>query len=99
MDPIIIHDITAVENAVGGIRWVYNVATTLRDVWISPQFRIIRANHKNRGSKPLIDFHFNGRLNLSIDVALNLEERRIREHLGRFGNSKKKTGKLLCVAF
>jgi hypothetical protein len=76
----------AVENAIG-FKWAINLKSVLPNVWISPQVRTKYAEHAGRGAKPLIDFYFNGRMNLGIELALNLKfdgKSGIRSHLERF---------------
>jgi hypothetical protein len=83
------YDAVAVENAVG-FRWGFNVRSVLRNVWVAPQVRTAYAEHSKPGAKPVIDFIFNGRLNLGIKLALNLKADGIQEHLTRFdGNYKR----------
>jgi hypothetical protein len=82
------YDIDAVENAVG-FRWGYNVKSALSEVWVAPQVRTKNVNHVGRGPKPVIDFFFNGRMNMGIELALNQKATGIREHLERFDNNYK----------
>jgi hypothetical protein len=77
------YDITAVENAIG-FRWGYNIRKVLPEVWVAPQVRTQYAEHNMSGAKPVIDFFFNGRLNLGIELALNLKADGITKHLQRF---------------
>ena len=82
------YDLDAVENAVG-FRWGYNVKSALSEVWVAPQVRTKNVNHVGRGPKPVIDFFFNGRMNMGIELALNQKATGIREHLERFDNNYK----------
>jgi len=77
------YNITAVENAIG-FRWGYNIRSVLPEVWFAPQVRTQYAEHNMSGAKPVIDFFFNGRLNLGIELALNLKADGITKHLQRF---------------
>ncbi len=65
-----------------GFRWGFIVRKVLEGVWVAPQIR----SQSDERKKPLLDFflYFNGRLNLGIEVALNLRAEGIREHLERF---------------
>ena len=62
-----------VENAVG-FRWAFNVRSVNRNVSIYPQVRNPYAEYTESGEKlPLIGFYFNGRMNMGIQMALNLK--------------------------
>ena len=53
-------------------------------------WRTLWAEHNKPGAKPVIAFIFNGRLNLGIELALNLKADGIQEHLMRLdGNYKR----------
>ena len=79
------YEMDAVENAVG-FKWGYNVKAVLGDVWVAPQVRTMNKDHKGRGPKPVIDFFFNGRYNIVIELALNLKADGVQEHVARFDN-------------
>ena len=85
------YDMVAVENAVG-FQWGYNVRRNLSDVCVAPQVRIVNQDHKTRVPKPAIDYFFNGRLNLGIELALNQNAAGVREHLERFDSHYKRYG-------
>jgi hypothetical protein len=78
---------TAVENAIG-FRWGYNVRCTLPNVWIGPQ---IRMEHFDKGirKRGLLDFLFNGKLNLGIELILNSTDGTLKSHLNRFDDAYK----------
>ena len=80
------YDITAVENALG-FTWGYMVKSVIPNIWLAPQVRTLYFEHKKSGSKPLIDFVFNGRINMGIEIAVNQKASGIREHLERFDNN------------
>ena len=85
-------DKVAVENAIG-FRWGFKVRSVLVNVWIAPQVRPQYSEHTGRGAKPLIDFYCNGRLDMGIEIALNLkfdDKIGIRAHLERFNNGYKR---------
>lgn len=94
------YDLVPVENAVG-FKWAYYVLSVISNVWCSPQVRTKYAEHAGKGAKPLIDFYFNGRVNMGIELALNLKfdgKGGIRDHLERFKNDYaryEKTGVVL----
>jgi len=77
------YNVTAVENAVG-FRWGFNVMATLGEVWTAPQPRTQYDEVKGPGRKPVIDFFFNGRLNMGVELALNVGVTVLEEHLNRF---------------
>ena len=78
----------AVENAIS-MKWGSNVRHALPTVQVTCQARTMYEDRKGRGAKPLIDFIFNGRLNLGVEVALNLNADGIKEHLQRFDDKYK----------
>jgi hypothetical protein len=89
--------LVAVENCVG-FRWGHYVKSALCNVFVAPQVRTKYLDHKGPGPKPTIDFLFNGRLNIGIELALNLKADGIRDHLARFDDyyfRYKKTGHVL----
>jgi hypothetical protein len=79
------NNIAAVENAIE-FRWGYNIRKVLPEVWVAPQIRTqYYAEHNNMSvAKPVIDFFFDGRLNLGIELAFNLKADGITKHLQRF---------------
>lgn len=91
------YNIVAVENAVGA-HWAFNLKAALPNVWIAPQARTMNKEKPGPGCKPHIDFFINGRLNMGIEIALNVGKESLTEHLERFNNKYKrydKTGVLL----
>jgi hypothetical protein len=78
----------AVENAIS-MKWGCYVTYALPNVRIYFQARTMYEDHKGPGAKPLIDFVFNGELNLGVEVALNLDAKDIKGHLDRFKNKYK----------
>jgi hypothetical protein len=78
-----------VENSIG-FQWRFNVASVLPSIWLGPQIRTMFADHKGPGSKPLIDFCFNGHLDMGIELALNEDDAGVQEHLARFDNNYKR---------
>jgi hypothetical protein len=77
---------TAVENAVR-FRWGFNVKACLPDVWIAPQ---LSEEQTGRRRKPKTDFFVNGRMDMGIALALNVDMTSLDEHLGRFDNKYKR---------
>mmetsp|Transcript_15793 Transcript_15793/g.21715 ORF Transcript_15793/g.21715 Transcript_15793/m.21715 type:complete len:358 (+) Transcript_15793:368-1441(+) len=65
------YDFFRVESAMC-FRWAYRVASVLCNVRILPQARTQYVGHAANRAKPVIDFYFNGRLNLGIEVELDL---------------------------
>ncbi len=89
----------AVENAIS-MAWGNYVKHALPNVVVSFQPRTMYEDRKVRGAKPLIDFIFDGRIDLGIEVALNLNADGIKEHLDRFDNkysALKKNGVVLHI--
>ena len=82
-------NIAARENAVG-FQWGFNVKACLPSVWIAPQPRAVNIEHTDRGPKPHIDFVFNGRLNMGVELALNVDMTSLTEHLKRFEDKYKR---------
>ena len=88
------------ENAVG-FQWGYNVKSTLRNVWVAPQVRTKNLDytaHTGRAARGAIDYIFNGRLDLGIELALSQNATGVREHLERFDKNYEryeKTGVVL----
>jgi hypothetical protein len=80
---------TAVENYVG-FRWGFNVKACLPDVWIAPQPRTMSEEQTGRRRKPKIDFFVNGRMNMGIALALDVDMTSLDEHLGRCDNKYKR---------
>lgn len=78
----------AVENAIS-MKWGCNVRHSLPNVKMYVQARTGYENNGGPGAKPLIDFVFNGRLNLGVEVAFNLKTDGIKEHLQRFNDKYK----------
>jgi len=78
-----------VENSIG-FRWGFNVQSVVSNVWLAPQVRTLFSDHKGPGSKPLIDFCFNGRLNMGVELALNVDNAGVQEHLARFEKNYKR---------
>lgn len=74
----------AVEDAIS-FRWCVNVTKTL-GVWYAPQARMLGGAPMKSGAKPRIDFIFNGKLNLGIEVALNQNHKGLEEHLLRYND-------------
>ena len=67
-----------------GYRWANCLKSALCDVFIAPQTRTKYEDHRGPGPKPTIDFIFNGRLNMGLELALDLNAEGVREHLSRF---------------
>jgi hypothetical protein len=84
---------TAVENAVG-FRWGFNLQACVSALWVAPQPRTMFEEQTGPGRKPVIDFAFNGRMDMGIELALNVNMTSLVEHLERFDNKYKryKTG-------
>jgi hypothetical protein len=84
---------TAVENAVG-FRWGFNLKACVPALWVAPQPRTKYEEQTGPGRKPVIDFAFNGRMDMGIELALDVNMTSLVEHLGRFDNKYKryKTG-------
>jgi len=78
----------AVENAIS-MKWGSNVKHALPNVMMYFQARTVYEYHGGPGAKPLIDFVFNGRLNLGVEVAVNLNANGIKEHVQRFDDKYK----------
>jgi hypothetical protein len=79
----------AVEDAIS-FRWGTKVLKSLSNVWLSAQARMEKGGLMNPGAQPRIDFIFNGKLNLGIEVALNQSKKGVQEHLSRFVDKYKK---------
>ena len=79
----------AVENTIG-FRWGLNVHNTLPGVFVAPQVRTLLSEHTGRGAKPLIDYLFNGLMNMGMELILNQPQREVVEHLKRFDNEYKR---------
>ena len=95
----VMYNKVAVENAIS-MTWGNYVKHALTNVIVSFQPRTMYEDRKGRGAKPLIDFIFDGRINLGIEVALNLTANGIKEHLDRFDNkysALKKNGVVLHI--
>ena len=73
----------AVENAIA-VKWGYNVRESFSNVMMYFQARTMYGERIGPGARPLIDFVFNGRLHLGVEVAVNLNAAGIKEHLQRF---------------
>jgi hypothetical protein len=86
----------AVENAVG-FQWGFNVKSVFTNIWISPQPRTMYKEHTGRGRKPNIDFFLNGRLNMGIELALDVNKTSLTEHVGRFELKYKRYNKTGAV--
>lgn len=86
----------AVENAVG-FQWGFNVKSVFTNIWISPQARTMYEEHTGPGRKPIIDFFLNGRLNMGIELALDVDTRSLSEHVGRFELKYKRYNKTGAV--
>jgi hypothetical protein len=90
------YDQIAVENAVG-FQWGFNVKSAFTNIWISPQTRTMYEEHKGPGRKPIIDFFLNGRLNMGIELVLNVDKTSLAEHAGRFELKYKRYNKTGAV--
>ncbi len=91
----------AVEHAVA-MKWGSNVrytllASNLPDVVVCFQARTGYEESGLPGARLLIDFVFNGRLNLSVEVAVYLHAEGIRERLQRFDDDKVLNGVVLHI--
>jgi hypothetical protein len=73
----------AVEDAIS-FRWGTNVLKSLSNVWLAAQARMGKGGLMTSGAQPRIDFIFNGKLNLGIEVVLNQSDTGVEEHLSRF---------------
>ena len=82
------NDKLAVENAIS-MKWGSNVRHALPSVMMYFQARTIYEYRGGPGAIPLIDFVFNGRLNLGVEVAFNLNANGIKEHVQRFDDKYK----------
>ena len=78
----------AVENAIS-VKWGFNVRESFSNVMMYFQARTMYGVRTRPGSRPLIDFVFNGRLHLGVEVAVNLDAAGIKEHLQRFDDKYK----------
>ena len=78
-------DYCAVENAIA-VKWGYNVRKSFSNVMMYFQARTMYGERIGPGARPLIDFVFNGRLHLGVEVAVNLNAPGIKEHLQRFND-------------
>jgi hypothetical protein len=70
-------------NAIG-FRWGQNVRRTYPNLFFTSHSRTMFEKHCGPGAKPTIDFVFNGKLNLGIEIVLNGNHRAVHEHLSRF---------------
>ena len=86
----------AVENCVS-YRWGQCVKSAISNVFVAPQLRTKNMDHKGSGPKPTIDFVFNGRANLGLELALNVNAEGVREHLSRFDHYYIRYNKTGCV--
>lgn len=77
-----------VENAISLI-WGSNVKHAFSNIMMYFQARTKYEDHSGPGAKPLIDFVFNGRLHLGVEVAVNLDANGVKEHLQRFDDKYK----------
>ncbi len=87
--------ILAVENSMS-LKWSSSIIHTFPTLAISYQARTVYDDHSRPCAKPLIDFVFNGGLQLGLEVALNVDANSLKEHLQRF-DSKYKPFKENCV--
>ncbi len=78
-------DYCAVENAIA-VKWGYHVGKSFSNVKTYFQARTMYGERIGPGARPLIDFVFNGRLHLGVEVALNINAPGIKEHLQRFND-------------
>ena len=69
--------------------WGSNVREALPNVKMYFQARTGYEESSLPGARPLIDFVFNGRLNLGVEVAFNLTAGGIKEHMQRFDDKYK----------
>jgi len=86
----------AVENSVG-FRWGFNVKACFPNVWMVPQPRTLYEEQTGPGRKPNIDFFFNGRINMGIELALDVNIASLDEHLGRFDDKYRRYEKSCAV--
>ncbi len=92
-------DYHAVENAIS-MKWGCNIMRTIDNIKMYFQARTMYEEHTGRGAKPLIDFVFNGRLDLGIEIAVDLNADGVKEHLQRFDHkyaTLKKNGIVLHI--
>ena len=85
------YNIVALENAVG-VQWALKLRAALPNMWIAPQARTMNKEKPGPGCKPHIDFFINGRLNMGIEMALNVGMESLTEHLERFNYKYKRYG-------
>ena len=80
--------ILAVENSMS-LKWSTSIIHTFPTLAISYQARTMYDDHPGPGAKPLIDFVFNGGLQLGVEVALNVNADGLKEHLQRVDSKYK----------
>ncbi len=77
-----------VENAIA-VKWGYNVRESFSNIVMYFQARTKYGERIGPGARPMIDFVFDGRLDLGVEVALDLDAAGIKEHLQRFDDKYK----------
>jgi hypothetical protein len=78
------------ENALG-LKWHCYLISAIPNLFSATQVRAVVPKGESKdpskpGAPPMIDFFFNGGLNLPIEVALNVSAAGLKDHLHRFDN-------------
>jgi hypothetical protein len=79
-----------VENAIS-FQWGQYVRGTYPNLFFTSHSRTIIDDHSDPSAKPPIDFVFNGKLNLGIEMLLNGNAKSVEEHLSRFDGKYKRS--------